>query len=152
MHERLKKLIKNTNELFTDKNINRLARKTGFVKRNSKLDSEAFLAFTIFKSNDLCSKSLNTLCGRLAATYNINISPQALNSRFNKNAVEFMIRQSNILQKQIADLVFKRIILTDATSYKLPNKLIDEYVGTGGSGTGAGIKIQLQYDLLSGDF
>ncbi|MGL4848339.1 MAG: IS4 family transposase [Clostridium sp.] len=160
MHKRLKKLIKNTNELFTDENINQLARKTGFVKRNSKLDAESFLAFNIFKSNDLCSKSLNTLCGRLAATYNINISPQALNSRFNENAVEFMkktfletmIKQSNVLQNQISNLAFKRIILTDATSYKLPDKLIDEYIGTGGSGSGAGIKIQLQYDILSGNF
>jgi hypothetical protein len=115
MHKRLKILINNVKEIFSIEFLNRLSKKTGFVKRKSKLNAETFLAFNTFSSDDLCDKSLSTLCARLAAQYNISISPQALNERFNKRSVAFMqevfnammIKQNNILNQENKNLSFR---------------------------------------------
>ncbi len=160
MHKRLKILINNVKEIFSIEFLNRLSKKTGFVKRKSKLNAETFLAFNTFSSDDLCDKSLSTLCGRLAAQYNISISPQALNERFNKRSVAFMqevfnammIKQNNILNQENKNLSFNRILVNDATSYGLPEKFNNEFKGSGGSSSKSAIKIQLQYDLLTGSF
>jgi len=160
MHKRLKILINNVKEIFSTEFLNRLSKKTGFVKRKSKLNAETFLAFNTFSSDDLCDKSLSTLCARLAAQYNISISPQALNERFNKRSVAFMqevfnammIKQNNILNQENKNLSFNRILVNDATSYGLPEKFNNEFKGSGGSSSKSAIKIQLQYDLLTGSF
>ena len=160
MHKKLKNLIRNTQEIFSQEFLDKIARKTGFIKRNGKIDASTFLAFNIFLSHEMCDKSLATLCGKLAANYGILLSPQALNERFNKKAVEFMqklftemiLNRNEILKKHRNNLNFKRILLNDATGYSLPNKFCDEYKGSGGSSSKSAIKIQLQYDLLSGSF
>lgn len=160
MHKRLKILINNVKEIFSIQFLDRLSKKTGFVKRKSKLNAETFLAFNTFLSDDLCDKSLSTLCGRLAAQYNISISPQALNKRFSKCSVTFMqevfnymmLKQNKILSHTNKKLTFNRILVNDATSYGLPEKFNNEFKGSGGSSSKSAIKIQLQYDLLSGEF
>ena len=115
MHKKLKKSIKNTKEVFSIEFLDKISRKTGFIKRKSKITAEAFLAFNTFSSEDMCEKSLSTLCGRLNAQYNIQISPQALNERFNKNSAKFMqevfknlmIKQNNILCEQSVERQIK---------------------------------------------
>lgn len=47
---------------------------------------------------------------------------------------------------------FKRIRILDATVFQLPDAFAREYQGSGGSSNTAGVKIQLEYDLLSGQF
>ncbi|OSA99639.1 UNVERIFIED_ORG: hypothetical protein B2H98_00740 [Clostridium botulinum] len=161
MHTKLKNLIKNTKQIFSQEILDTLAIKSGFIKRKSgKIDGSTFLAFNVFLSGDLCSKSLSTLCARLASNYGISISPQALNERFNSNAVDFMqsvfatmlFNQNQTLREQKDNLTFKRIILNDSTAYSLPDKFYNEFKGSGGSSSASAIKIQLQYDLLSGNF
>ena len=160
MHEKLKTLVRNTKEIFSDEDIDKIARKTKFIKRIGKIDASTFLAFNTLLSDDMCSKSLVTLCGRLAANYGISISPQALNERFNNHSVDFMrelfnnmiLNQNDILKYHKENLTFKRILLNDATGYSLPDKFSEEFKGSGGSSSKSAIKIQLQYDLLSGKF
>jgi hypothetical protein len=160
MHKRLKILINNIQELFSIEFLNRLGKKTGFIRRRSKITAETFLSFNTFSSSDMCDKSLSTLCGRLAAQHNISISPQALNERFNQCSVNFMqevfnimmMKQNKILNCENSKLNFNRILVNDATSYKLPEKFCNEFKGAGGVSSKSAIKIQLQYDLLSGKF
>lgn len=47
---------------------------------------------------------------------------------------------------------FKRIRILDATVFQLPDSFATNYQGSGGSSNTAGVKIQLEYDLLSGQF
>ena len=47
---------------------------------------------------------------------------------------------------------FNRIRILDATVFQLPDQLATDYQGSGGSSNTAGVKIQLEYDLLSGQF
>lgn len=160
MHKRLKILINNIKEVFSLKLLDKLSKKTKFVRRRSKITAETFLAFNTFLSEDICSKSLSTLSARLAAQYNLEISPQALNERFNEYSVQFMrevfnnmmLSQNKILSHPHRKLNFSRILVNDSTSYGLPSKFYNEFKGSGGSSSKAAIKIQLQYDLLSGSF
>ncbi len=48
--------------------------------------------------------------------------------------------------------VFKRIRILDSTAFQLPDVFLLVYPGVGGCCHTAGIKIQLEYDLLSGQF
>jgi len=47
---------------------------------------------------------------------------------------------------------FQRIRLLDSTIFQLPDTFAHIYQGSGGSSHTAGVKIQLEYDLLSGQF
>jgi hypothetical protein len=47
---------------------------------------------------------------------------------------------------------FKRIRIMDATMFQVPHTLEHIYPGSGGCAQTAGIKIQLEYDLHSGQF
>ena len=160
MHKRLKILINNIKEVFSLEFLDKLSKKTKFIRRRSKITAETFLAFNTFLSEDMCSKSLSALCARFASQYNLEISPQALNERYNEYSTQFMqevfnnmlIEQNKILSEQHRKLNFNRILVNDSTSYGLPPKFYKEFKGSGGSSSKAAIKIQLQYDLLSGNF
>ncbi len=160
MNKRLKKIIENTKHVFSIEFLEKLSKKTNFIRRKGKITAETFLAFNTFSSEDMCCKSLGTLCGRFASQYNIEISPQALNERFNDYSTKFMqevfnsmmISQNKILNNENKKMNFGRILVTDSTNYGLPQKFYNEFKGSGGAGSKAAIKIQLQYDLLSGSF
>lgn len=160
MHKKLKQDIKNINKIFAAKFLDKVSKKTGFVKRSGKITTETFLALNVFSGEDLCKKSLSELCGRLDVQYNIQVSPQALNERFNEDSVKFMqeifnslmLQQNNTICTKHKELFFNRILVNDSTSYGLPEKFYNEFKGTGGSGSKSAVKIQLQYDLLSGNF
>ena len=47
---------------------------------------------------------------------------------------------------------FGRIRILNATLFQVPNALENVYLGSGGCAQTAGIKIQLEYDLYSGEF
>lgn len=49
-------------------------------------------------------------------------------------------------------LGFQRIRILDSTTFQLPDVFAPAYQGSGGSSHTAGVKIQLEYDLLSGQF
>ena len=53
---------------------------------------------------------------------------------------------SNILS------IFKRIRILDATMFQLPDSFATDYQGSGGSSNTSGMKIQLEYELLSSHF
>ncbi len=90
------------------------------------------------------------------------MSPEGLNQRFNPTAVAFLREVFTLLltQKLCATKsltsriisVFKRIRILDATVFQLPDSFATDYQGSGGSSNTAGVKIQLEYDLLSGQF
>ena len=90
MHNKLKSLIKNTKEIFTVEIIDKIARKTQFVKRKSPITSEDFLAFNIFHGDDICESSLSQLASKYDAVFGVLVSKQALNDRFNDEFIKFM--------------------------------------------------------------
>lgn len=147
---------------FSKKFLNNLARQTKFIQRESTLTAESFISLCAFSEDSLYETSLSKLSSVLSAEDGIKISPQGLNERFNKYAVEFLknvmkellIKQNKILNKNRLGLqnLFNRINVTDSTSFKISDNLKEAYKGSGGQSVNAAVKILLQYDILSGQF
>ncbi|MDK2587531.1 IS4 family transposase [Romboutsia sedimentorum] len=162
MHKKLKYLIKNLKDVFDIDEINKIAKDTKFVQRRSNVTAKDFLILNVFHGADICSSPLSQLASRYDSLFDTQISKQALDKRFNKHSVEFMkemfnqmIHKQNTTLKGLNDtlnLHFNRVIINDSTSFSLPKEFKKEFAGSGGVISPSAIKIQLQYELLSGSF
>lgn len=162
MHKRIKHLIKNIKNIFNIDEINKIAKDTKFIQRKSDITAKDFLVFNIFHGEDICSASLSQLASKYDALFGVQVSKQAIDKRFNKYSVAFMQRifnqimyTQNIILKELKNtlmLHFNRVIINDSTGFSLPEEFKEEFPGTGGSNSSSAIKIQLQYELLSGTF
>ena len=114
-------------------------------------------ALCIWISQHVASDSLTRLCSQLYTNTATLISPEGLNQRFNPAAVAFYfpshtkLCSNHSLSAHIIS-TFNRIRILDATVFQLPDQFATDYQGSGGSSNKAGVKIQLEYDLLSGQF
>ncbi len=142
--------------------LRNLARDVGFVQRISKYQAQDLVALCVWISQNVAKTSLTQLCSCLEASTEVLISPEGLNQRFNATAVQF-------LQQVLAELLnqklfstklpsspytsmFKHIRILDSTAFQIPDVFSSVYPGAGGCSHTAGLKIQLEYDLLSGQF
>ncbi|MPQ45052.1 hypothetical protein [Clostridium tarantellae] len=75
MYEKLKHFIEKYKELFSSDFIDNFSKKSKFTKRKGKISADKFMAFSIFFDEDLCIKSLSSLCARLEVQFGIIISP-----------------------------------------------------------------------------
>ncbi|MGS5012958.1 IS4 family transposase [Bacillus cereus] len=142
--------------------LNELAREIGFVQRKSKYRAQDLVALCVWLSENIAHTSLTQLCSRLEANTGISMSSEGLNQRFNSQAVQFLqqllahlLHQQFCSSSKIPTLYtnyFRRIRVLDSTHFQIPDKFTSTYQGSGGSGQNAGVKIQLEYDLLSGQF
>ncbi|OUB27314.1 hypothetical protein BK737_25805 [Bacillus thuringiensis serovar palmanyolensis] len=76
---------------FLSPNILRdLARDVGFVQRTSKYQAKDLVALCVWMSQNIATTSLNQLSSCLEASTEVLISPEELNQRFNKAAVQLL--------------------------------------------------------------
>jgi hypothetical protein len=147
---------------MTPSALEKLARETKFIQRASKYGAQEIVALCVWLSQNVASTSLVKLCSYLEAHTGVSISPEGLNQRFNEKAVDFLrnlflnlmkmeVSQSNSIPSEYLNY-FQRIRVTDSTSFQISDSLAYHYPGAGGSGSEAGVKIQLEYDLHSGQF
>ncbi|MCY8956650.1 IS4 family transposase [Bacillus cereus] len=142
--------------------LEHLAKEKGFVQRKSKYQAKELVALCVWLSQQVASTSLTQLCSCLEVSTGVLISPEGLNQRFNASAVQFL---EQVLAKLLTQRIhstkeiihqytttFKHIRILDSTTFQLPDKFSSHYQGSGGSSHTAGVKIQLEYDLLSGKF
>ncbi|HHX7188444.1 IS4 family transposase [Bacillus thuringiensis] len=139
-----------------------VARSVGFVKRISKYQAQDLVALCVWMSQNVATTSLAQLSSCLEASTEILISPEGLNQRFNPAAVQLLQHiLAELLNKKLTSSmsiaspctsIFKRIRILDSTAFQLPNIFSSVYPGAGGCSHTAGMKIQLEYDLLSGHF
>ncbi|MCU4835358.1 IS4 family transposase [Bacillus cereus] len=142
--------------------LEELAKELSFVKRKRKFSGNELAAICIWVSQRTASDSLIRLCSQLHAATGTLMSPEGLNKRFDKKAVEFLKYIFSVLWKSklcktsaissAALMYFQRIRILDATIFQVPKHLAHAYPGSGGCAQTAGIKIQLEYDLHSGQF
>ncbi len=143
---------------FTQEEIELLARQSKFVQRESRLDGFTFLSLVVFNSDSLAYESLNDLTTKLELDHDIEITKQALDERFNKYAVTFLKASlGELLHKQLSETEsliqckeFDRILIKDSVCFQVDESMADVFPGSGGSGSRANVRIQLEYDLLSG--
>ncbi|HDR7963252.1 TPA: IS4 family transposase [Bacillus wiedmannii] len=152
-------------ELFkhlTPSFLENLAKELGVVQRKRKFSGQDLATICVWISQQVASDSLVRLCSQLHAVTGTLMSPEGLNKRFNKKAVCFLKHIfSTLLKNKICDTslipsssitYFQRIRILDATIFQVPKHLASVYPGSGGCAQTAGIKIQSEYDLHSGQF
>lgn len=110
----------------------------------------------------IVTDALFQLCANLEAESGLSMTPQALNERFNSKAVSFLKNVfHSLLRAQTPEVLlpflaenspFSRIRLLDATSFLIPETFREIFQGSGGTRHTTGVKIPLEYDLLSGQF
>lgn len=135
-----------------------LGRASGFVQRRSKLDAASFVQTLALGWLDKPNGSLADLC-QMAAVVGVPITPQGLDNRFTPQAAELLL---GVLQVAIAHAVaavpaavpllarFKGVYLHDSTQLALPAELAQVWRGNGGKDSGAALKLQVQWEWLSG--
>jgi hypothetical protein len=150
-------------DFFASDDIEATARRTGFVKRASKLTGKLFLALVTFGSWSDAHTTLAQLAAKVTQVVEqVAVSPEAIHQRMNKRALVFlqdMIRQAltkvQALETVCADglfTTFTKVYLAESTGFGLPDSLSDLFPGSGGSATKAGAKIQAVGDYKNSVF
>ena len=142
--------------------LNQLAIKAGGMKRKRKCHGHHFLSLCVWLNQQVATTSLTQLCSQLETSTGVLLSPEGLNRRFNSASVAFFRTVfTTLLQAKIGGVskishslssYFERIRILDSTTFQVPDRFASTYPGAGGCSHKAGVKIQLEYDLLSGEF
>ena len=139
--------------------LHKLAIKTGFCKRKSKLSPDVFFDLLFFASSRSHNSSLEHLVSHLYICHGIDIHKQSLDERFTDKTVFFVkavLRR--LIEKQFSDWLisehflssFNHVRIKDSTTFKVPDNLKENFSGNGGGV--AGITVQYEFDLKTGKF
>jgi hypothetical protein len=139
------------------------ARRTGFVKRASKMTGTIFLALVTFG----VWSDAKTPCAHLAAQATpwdepVAVSPEAIYQRMHKRAHAFL---QEMIQQALANThaidpgcaeafcaAFPTGYLADSTGCELPDRLKDTCPGSGGSAATAGATMHAVWDYTNRRF
>ena len=140
-----------------------MAIETGFCQRSSKLTPSVFFDLMFYATSLSQNISLEYLVSYLDNQYCIEIRKQSLDERFNERTVNFVKSVlSRLIREQFSGVLyceeflsnFNNVRIKDSTKFNVPSHLKEHYRGSGGSGSTseAGICIQFEYDLKTGQF
>lgn len=136
-----------------------IGRETKFVQRKSRISGLVFLKTMIFGFMEDPQASLTDLA-RQSYTLGVVVNPQAIHERINRYAVEFMKcmflhafeQFKNKLSLPFSILQqFNGICIVDSTHKTLPASMAEEYPGSGGQNSAAGLKVQLVFEFIKGN-
>lgn len=156
-------VVEKITEFFATAQIEACARRTGFVRRTSKITGKVFLALVTVGTWSLAKTSLAQLAAKGAQLPTpVDVSPEALHQRMTQRAVAFL---RAMLQRAFAKLhtentwcddglfaAFTAVHIADSTGFALPATLKEYFPGNGGGASVAGAKIQLVWEYLSHSF
>ena len=156
-------VVEKVTEFFATAQIEACARRTGFVRRTSKITGKVFLALMTLGVWSTPKTSLGQLAVKAAQLPTpVDCSPEALHQRMTRRAVAFL---RAMLQQAFAKLhrgttvcdaelftPFTAVHIADSTGFELPLSLKDLFPGSGGGASAAGAKIQLVWEYLSHSF
>lgn len=139
----------------------KMAVKTGFIKRLRKLTGSIFVQTLVFGWLSNPNATLDELA-QTAATLGLSITPQGLDKRFTPQAADCL---KQVLESSVETLItvdsqaipimqrFNGVYLQDSSTITLPDELSSVWTGCGGSScqnTSSSVKIQLRWDLKNG--
>src|SRR2546428_138829 len=150
-------------EFFSAAHIEASARRTGFVRRASKITGKRFVALITVGQWSTAKTSWAQLAAKAAQLCKpVDVSPEAIHQRMNRRALAFLqdVLQTAFAKLHSGDTVceeglftpFPRVHIADSTGFGLPDSLKDHFPGAGGSAGQAGAKIQLVWDYKSSTF
>lgn len=99
---------------------------------------------------------------RLELHHGIKVSRNAIDKRFNASCEEFIKSVlGEVLRERYSEWLkaygcgifsaFNRVRIKDSTKFQIPDSLKDEFPGMGGCASKAGVSIQFEYDIKSGE-
>jgi Transposase DDE domain len=150
-------------DFFASDDIEATARRTGLVKRASKITGKIFLALVTCGVWSDAAPTLAQLAAKVPQLgEQLAVSPEALHQRMHQPALVFlqaMIRQA-LTTGQSLDQVcddglltsFPKVYWVDSTGFGLPESLKDLFPGSGGSATTAGAKLHTVWDYKRSKF
>jgi hypothetical protein len=144
-------------EFFTSDTIEQTARRTGFVRRKSKMTGKVFLALVTFGLWSNAKTTLSQLAAKMRRFGDHQaVSAEAIHQRMNPRAVAFL---QDLMEQALAKVqalghpchdgvleYFSQVYLADSTGFGLPASLQHLFPGSGGSASVAGAKIQLVWE------
>lgn len=145
-------------QTFTPEPFDRLARKTGWCKRQGKI-----VAFEFISS--MCLGQLSALRPTLSSqsqSLSEPVTRQAIDQRYNPQAVEFVKDSLAHVLGEIFDWSpthpqaeqlrahFNALFLLDSTCFDCAESLKDLFPSCGGAGSAANVKVLLRYELITG--
>ena len=150
-------------DFFASDDIEAAARRTGFVKRTSKLTGKLLLALVTFGAWSDATTTLAQLAAKVTQLdEQVEGSPEAIHQRMHQRALAFlqdMIHQALAKVQSIETVCddglftfFTKVYLAASTGFELPESLHDLLPGSGGSAAKAGAKIQALWDYKSSVF
>jgi len=154
--------LQQTINFFSEETINQIAKETGFSVRKRKLPAIVFLGlftFGLIQKANATLVQLVSIGKRILPSF--RISPQGLHQRISKLAVDFLMRMfakslslSMDKDEKLVPLLeaFDRVHLLDSSYITLPEEVAALFAAPGGSGSKAGVKIQLMIDYKTGNF
>lgn len=143
---------------FSIHHLQELAYQTGMIQRKRKFQAQDLVSLCVFLGQTISSEALVSLCTKLNEATGTCISAEALNKRWNARTVVFLKKlflyafRQKVCSSTSLSSRFTRIRILDSTSFQLPSSYAEIYKCFGGGGSEAGVKIQLEYELLSGEF
>lgn len=145
-------------QFFKSEEVEKIARKTRFVQRTSKLTGAKFLQALVFNVLEKGEMTLSSI-GQSCLDLNVSISEQGIDERLNEKSVEFLrtmsiqaleqLRHKDPMAVKIVEQ-FSNVYLVDSTQISLPENMSTLFAGVGGCASKASMKIQLVFDYLHG--
>jgi len=149
-------------EKYFNQTAEEKGKETKFIERKRKVSASLFLQaliWTVYREGKIS-------LGQLAATMQAlelecDVSEQALDERFNKEAKEFLqtmfveaLKQSLPEQEKQTNILstFKAVYLIDSSTVSLPDILKEEFTGCGGDGAESSVKMYLLLNYLTGRY
>ena len=142
MAEHLLSSLTMLTECLATEHLEAAARRTGFVKRTSKMTGKIFLALVTFG----VWSDASTTCAPLAAKATpldepVAVSPEAIYQRMHKRAQAFLqemiqhaLAKTHAIEKvcdQAFCAYFTKVYLADSTGFALPDSLKETFPGSG---------------------
>ena len=151
-------LSKKLETLYSETQLDELAREVGFVQRKSKLTAQMYLDLLLFNVFDNGKISLNDHSVELFSGHGVQVRKQSIHERFNEESVAFLRTlleyQLNTQISQTCKValleIFTSVMIKDSTRFQVPSHFKKFYPGSGGSASQAGIHLQLEFDLRTG--
>ena len=143
---------------FVPEPFRQLARQTGWLIRQGKIDSFEFLISLVFGQLAASRPTLSSHAQGLTEP----VTRQAIDQRHTPQAVEYMKASFAHVMAQTLDWSpdrpqagqlrahFQAIHLLDSTSFDCPDSLKTIFPACGGSGSAANVKVLLRYELITG--
>jgi hypothetical protein len=117
-----------------------------------------FFDSLLFDATSQANKSYNQMAIEVKSGYGVGISKQGIDQRFNEQALKYIQSlTSEQLSFQVLQTInggwldhFSRVIIKDSTKFDIPKELQDSLPGFGGCASPAGVCIQYEFDIKSG--